>query len=59
MFLSEAAESNDVAIKSKICSGKMSKQNIERVPVHAHEFLYIYTDVSVSFGGADAVYAGG
>lgn len=42
MFLSEAAEINDVAIKSKICSGKMSKQNIERVPVHAHEFLYMY-----------------
>lgn len=41
MALSEAAEINDVSIKNKICSGKMSKQNIKRVPVHAHELLYI------------------
>lgn len=41
MALSEAAEINDVSIKNKICSGKMSKQNIKSVPVHAHELLYI------------------
>lgn len=50
MALSEAAEINDVSIKSKICSGKMSKQNIKRVPAHAHEPLYIQC-VRKPFGG--------